>query len=542
MKPDNQLNNNHHPPRSFAQLIELANAPMDPNLPIKAYIQICLLLYQRCFGFSSCFELSIKTYSAMTSISENNLELAFIYLLRAASTHAISKGTLGSIILGAVVLIVSPTLNRVLVEDLPSKHPDYPLLTSNFQANPQVVCDPVSTLDSAADEEEEDVGAPQSEVNEQAGITQYINPCLPTFSAILKHRFINFLVYEVDNQGQVVHLKDINDPCASEESQDKIVKSKPVSLVECPVDSEVKLLEILCTSELEILKQFVSQGPPSNAERRESKKPTTETKKPSLMKSYINNQMMAILIMNQQCLASYLKSTQKISSDYKGTLSRQACHRLMEGEGLGDLSLELSQSWYILGSTYPIQNSNHQFLVNYLMNRICRLSLFNQASHPTDQEGGGTNHERDRLKIENLEKRLEDLEIVKDLRSRAEIWKEIRWLKDLETQNQTNQIRRLINQPGIEDNCVGMSDIREFTKSIAVRDLKQAREQESAAQRLEQDAQQKTSEMQVSIRTEEATDYVLAGFKKCCYSQLRQLSHYTMAFDGQKFPLKVEAG
>ncbi|CAH7687669.1 pseudouridine synthase [Phakopsora pachyrhizi] len=114
---------------------------------------------------------------------------------------------------------------------------------------------------------------------EQVGITQYINPCLPTFSAILKHRFTDFLVYEVDNQGQVVHLKDINDPRASEKSQDEIVKCKPVSLVEWPVDSEVKLLEILCTSELEILKQFVSRGPPSNAKRRESKKPTTETKK-----------------------------------------------------------------------------------------------------------------------------------------------------------------------------------------------------------------------------------------------------------------------
>ncbi|KAI8459428.1 hypothetical protein BY996DRAFT_6410177 [Phakopsora pachyrhizi] len=38
---------------------------------------------------------------------------------------------------------------------------------------------------------------------------------------------------------------------------------------------------------------------------------------------------------------------------------------------------------------------------------------------------------------------------------------------------------------------------QEFTKSITVQDLKWAREQESAAQRLEQDAQQKTSEMQL---------------------------------------------
>ncbi|CAH7677606.1 hypothetical protein PPACK8108_LOCUS12778 [Phakopsora pachyrhizi] len=70
---------------------------------------------------------------------------------------------------------------------------------------------------------------------------------------------------------------------------------------------------------------------------------------------------------------------------------------------------------------------------------VFRLSLFNQASHPTNREGGGTNHESDRLKIENLEKRLEDLEIVKDLRSRPEIWKEIRWLKDLETQVSSNK-------------------------------------------------------------------------------------------------------
>ncbi|KAI8461911.1 hypothetical protein BY996DRAFT_6408305 [Phakopsora pachyrhizi] len=282
------------------------------------------------------------------------------------STHAISKGTLGSIILGAVVLIVSPTLNRVLVEDLPSKHPDYPLLTPNFQANLQVVCDPVSTLDSAAAEEEEDVGAPQ---------------------------FTNFLVYEVDNQGQVVHLKDINDPCASEESQDKIVKSKPVSLVECPVDSEVKLLEILCTSELEILKQFVSQGPPSNAERRESKKPTTETK--------------------------------KSESDEK--LYKQSNDGNPDNESA--VSSVISKVRY---ATVRLAYSS-------VLSLVFRLSLFNQASHPTNQEGGGTNHERDRLKIENLEKRLEDLEIVKDLRSRAEIWKEIRWLKDLETQVSGNK-------------------------------------------------------------------------------------------------------
>ncbi|KAI8446664.1 hypothetical protein BY996DRAFT_6422139 [Phakopsora pachyrhizi] len=112
---------------------------------------------------------------------------------------------------------------------------------------------------------------------------------------------------EVDNQGQVVHLKDINDPCASEESQDKIVKSKPVSMLEWPVDSEVKLLEILCASELEILKQFVSQGPPSNEKRRESKKPTTETKKSKSDEKLYKQSNDGNPVMSQQCLASYLK-------------------------------------------------------------------------------------------------------------------------------------------------------------------------------------------------------------------------------------------
>ncbi|CAH7687920.1 hypothetical protein BY996DRAFT_6411169 [Phakopsora pachyrhizi] len=58
-----------------------------------------------------------------------------------------------------------------------------------------------------------------------------------------------------------------------------------------------------------------------------------------------------------------------------------------------------------------------------------------------------------------------------------------------------------------------MENITEFAKSIVVRDLKRAREREAAAQRLEQDTQQKTSEMQVSTTTEEATDYVSAGPK-----------------------------
>jgi len=46
----------------------------------------------------------------------------------------------------------------------------------------------------------------------QVGISKYINPNLPTFSAILKHRFTDFMVHEVNTSDQVIHLNDIGDP------------------------------------------------------------------------------------------------------------------------------------------------------------------------------------------------------------------------------------------------------------------------------------------------------------------------------------------
>ncbi|CAH7690079.1 hypothetical protein PPACK8108_LOCUS25318 [Phakopsora pachyrhizi] len=159
-------------------------------------------------------------------------------------------------------------------------------------------------------------------------------------------------------------------------------------------------------------------------------------------------------------------------------------------------------------------NSDKEFL---------RILLPNQKFRQLDQRMQALNRDLERLLTKSSMNHREVVQGVDQLISHLKL------LKDL-------------LHCGMEDNCVGMSDIREFTKSIAVQDLKRAREQESAAQRLEQDAQQKASEMQVRTTTQEATEYVMAGFKKCYYSQLRQLSHYTMAFDGQKFPLKVEAG
>lgn len=69
---------------------------------------------------------------------------------------------------------------------------------------------------------------------EQVGIKCYISTHLPAFSAILKHRFTDFLVYEVDKSGQVVRLKDISEPHEpGEEPEDKEVpKDSAVSKTE----------------------------------------------------------------------------------------------------------------------------------------------------------------------------------------------------------------------------------------------------------------------------------------------------------------------
>jgi len=38
------------------------------------------------------------------------------------------------------------------------------------------------------------------------GITEYVNPMLPAWSGVLKQRYSDFLVNEVDQQGRTVHL------------------------------------------------------------------------------------------------------------------------------------------------------------------------------------------------------------------------------------------------------------------------------------------------------------------------------------------------
>lgn len=98
----------------------------------------------------------------------------------------------------------------------------------------------------------------------QVGISRYINPHLPTFSAILKHRFTDFLVHEVDASDQIVHLKDIGNPSKkpSLETAPKPVKVEAETDVAWPPTADERLIEILAKEKLEELQSFVLHGPP----------------------------------------------------------------------------------------------------------------------------------------------------------------------------------------------------------------------------------------------------------------------------------------
>jgi tRNA pseudouridine13 synthase len=52
----------------------------------------------------------------------------------------------------------------------------------------------------------------QTEAEVAVGITEYVNPTLPSWSGVLKQRYTDFLVNEVDQEGNVVHLKSTKPP------------------------------------------------------------------------------------------------------------------------------------------------------------------------------------------------------------------------------------------------------------------------------------------------------------------------------------------
>lgn len=73
----------------------------------------------------------------------------------------------------------------------------------------------------------------QSNAEAAVGITEYVNvnPTLPAWSGVLKQRYTDFLVNEVDERGVVVHLKSTRAPTAPERPQSEPKKDTRVNAV-----------------------------------------------------------------------------------------------------------------------------------------------------------------------------------------------------------------------------------------------------------------------------------------------------------------------
>lgn len=76
---------------------------------------------------------------------------------------------------------------------------------------------PVDAADTAAPFTNPDASnVSQTDAEIAVGITEYVNPTLPSWTGVLKQRYTDFLVNEVDEAGNVVHLKSTRAPKAPE--------------------------------------------------------------------------------------------------------------------------------------------------------------------------------------------------------------------------------------------------------------------------------------------------------------------------------------
>jgi hypothetical protein len=53
---------------------------------------------------------------------------------------------------------------------------------------------------------------PERPTEHNVGIVRYVDESIPGFSGLIKHRFTDFLVHEVDLDGNIVHLTDVSRP------------------------------------------------------------------------------------------------------------------------------------------------------------------------------------------------------------------------------------------------------------------------------------------------------------------------------------------
>ncbi|TPX49806.1 hypothetical protein SeMB42_g00594 [Synchytrium endobioticum] len=99
----------------------------------------------------------------------------------------------------------------------------------------------------------EDDAAPTCKESD-VGITAYMNPDAPGFKGILKHRYTDFLVNEIDMSGQVVHLISLKPPTALHKQEEK-TKSTPVC-------GDAKLIDglrpLITSDDLEALQKMLN--------------------------------------------------------------------------------------------------------------------------------------------------------------------------------------------------------------------------------------------------------------------------------------------
>ncbi|KAL8279139.1 hypothetical protein RQP46_008395 [Phenoliferia psychrophenolica] len=101
----------------------------------------------------------------------------------------------------------------------------------------------------------------------EVGISEYVDPDIPPFSGIIKHRFTDFLVFEVGMDGEVIRLKDIKSPAKpkappAEGGADEGKDAAPVVALPLWNDaSEAAAKELIPEDKFEEFKAFVLAGP-----------------------------------------------------------------------------------------------------------------------------------------------------------------------------------------------------------------------------------------------------------------------------------------
>ncbi|KAJ1931991.1 multisubstrate pseudouridine synthase 7, partial [Linderina macrospora] len=87
--------------------------------------------------------------------------------------------------------------------------------------------------------------SPFYQTETDVGITEFITPGWKGFDAVIKHRFCDFLVNEIDQSGKVVHLTsftDADDPAPPKDENDLEVPEDPKEAFE---EAFTHLTEIL---------------------------------------------------------------------------------------------------------------------------------------------------------------------------------------------------------------------------------------------------------------------------------------------------------